>query len=289
MQENINIDKKGNVTGVLKYINGFTGYDENVANQYGYYLALNVNEDGDNLKVDEYVDGEFTKTILEQSNENVTVCFKVASKDSAYSIKVDGKEVSKLSFAKATFKSTLAPAPTITLANTNWVNVRQRVTVNIPTGLGTATAQRQISFNNGGTWANWALSTFAEQNGVLLAKYYFKQDVELGGVQYHVNDESDIVAYEVTNLDFDLPQIEIETSGSGDLNVNSDSFQAEQVAKVIVTTTDKTSGVETFKYSKVSVEQDIQGNSIELTQSGSYDFTATDKASNEATRQVTIS
>lgn len=91
----------GSVTGTLKNVSGFTEFNSvDVNEQSGYYFPLNLTQTGTKMTLK-------TNGVAKAGKEDMTfdpeILFRVADKNTTFTIEVDGKEVVTLNFKNVTF------------------------------------------------------------------------------------------------------------------------------------------------------------------------------------------
>ena len=98
MGENIQVDEQGNVTGTLKYVTGYTGFNATKKEeQEGYYFPFTLTQPGEKMS---FVKNEEPgKTDIAWEANNV---FRVTQGDT-FEVIVDGQSVVKFNFETATF------------------------------------------------------------------------------------------------------------------------------------------------------------------------------------------
>lgn len=97
----IKVYADGSVTGTLKNVTGFTEFNSTDVNeQSGHYFPLHLAQTGTKMTLK-------TNGVAKAGKENMPfdpdILFRVADKNTTFTIEVDGKEVVTLNFKKATF------------------------------------------------------------------------------------------------------------------------------------------------------------------------------------------
>lgn len=189
-----------------------------------------------------------------------------------------------------------APKPNIVLIPLNWTKSNVRLNVTLPTGITASAVQRQIMFTKGnlfGTtqketnvWHNWVANAYATENQTVYARYVFKVDTTVNGFDYQTGDISEVTSHSVSNIDKILPIITI-VPKEYDIKIIDNKTSADETE---VTVSDEISGVKEFTYKKDSVGPiDVSNKeSVTLSERGVYDFTATDNANNQTSKQLTL-
>lgn len=103
LQENVAIDKEGNVTGTLKYVDSYPSFSSVESEQKGNYIALKFEEatKGKTVKV------KLTKTSTLDSDGQIVLLVTDTSKNKPLVVTIDGDESYQLNLSKLT----LSPAP----------------------------------------------------------------------------------------------------------------------------------------------------------------------------------
>lgn len=91
----------GSVTGTLKNVSGFTEFNSaDVNEQSGHYFPLRLTQTGSKMTLK-------TNGVAKPGKENMDfdpeLLFRVADKNTTFTVEVDGKEVVTLNFKNATF------------------------------------------------------------------------------------------------------------------------------------------------------------------------------------------
>lgn len=98
MGENIRVDEQGNVTGTLKYVTGYTGFNSTKKEeQEGYYFPFTLTQTGEKMSF--VKNGSPGKTDIDWEANNV---FRVTQGDT-FEVIVDGQSVVKFNFKTVTF------------------------------------------------------------------------------------------------------------------------------------------------------------------------------------------
>lgn len=189
-----------------------------------------------------------------------------------------------------------APKPNIVLIPSNWTKSNVRLNVTLPTGITASAVQRQIMFTKGnlfGTtqketnvWHNWAANAYATENQTVYARYVFKVDTTVNGVDYQTGNISEVTSHSVSNIDKILPIITI-VPKEDDIKIIDDKTSADETE---VTASDEISGIKEFTYKQDGIGpiDASSKESVVLPERGVYDFTATDNAGNQTSKQITL-
>lgn len=91
----------GSVTGTLKNVSGFTEFNSaDVSEQSGHYFPLYLTQTGTKMTLKTNGVAKFGK---EDMDFDPDILFRVADKNTTFTIEVDGVQVVTLNFKKATF------------------------------------------------------------------------------------------------------------------------------------------------------------------------------------------
>ena len=94
----VKVSADGVVTGTLKHVTGYTGFnDTDATEQEGYFFPLTLEKKGTTMSF--YKNGTLTKENIPWEANNV---FRVST-DDVFRVDVDGEKTLELSFKEATF------------------------------------------------------------------------------------------------------------------------------------------------------------------------------------------
>lgn len=97
--DDVKVLKSGTVTGTLKHVSGYTGFNsEDPSEQEGYYFPFRLNKTGTTMTFKK--NGIASKEEIPWEADNV---FRVTKSDT-FEVLVDEEHVITLNFAKATFE-----------------------------------------------------------------------------------------------------------------------------------------------------------------------------------------
>lgn len=103
LQADMAIKSNGAVTGTLKYVTGFTGFNSaDTSEQSGYYFAFTLGSDVTGTTMTFRKDGVVTKSNIAYDNE---IIFRIPNKNTKFEVLVDGVLVLTLTFKNVTFAS----------------------------------------------------------------------------------------------------------------------------------------------------------------------------------------
>ena len=117
----VKISADGAVTGTLKHVTGYTGFnDTDAAEQEGYFFPLTLEKKGTTMSF--YKNGTLTKENIPWEANNA---FRVSA-DDVFRVDVDGEKTLELSFKEATFAPPETEETAETASETKEIKRRNR-------------------------------------------------------------------------------------------------------------------------------------------------------------------
>lgn len=99
--EDVFVSKTGNVSGTLKYVQGFTDFSNIPDEQNGHYMPFELKQKGQKMSIRK---NGHTNPAKENMTFDPSIVLRIESTSDTFTILVDGNEVVTLKFTKATLQ-----------------------------------------------------------------------------------------------------------------------------------------------------------------------------------------